>query len=171
MKLSKQLFVLLLTLAFSTQATIFASMNPIPPELEPLSLDLLYPRNEPQFISAARRGDLETVQDLLDDQPSVVNITDDNGYTALLRASENGFSQIVTVLIAAGADVNAVDNIVHDTALVRAVLANNSEIVLAILTSQAFNPVAHNQAREAYACALNRGREYIAALIRPYLQA
>ncbi len=67
------------------------------------------------LIDAAKEGDLETVQSLIE-QGADVNAIDNNGNTALMWASARGHTETVGFLIDKGADVNAVDND-GDTAL------------------------------------------------------
>jgi len=61
---------------------------------------------------AVRRGDLEVVVRLTQEDPGMVNITDDDddsmGWTALHYASENGHVEVVCYLLEQGADSNAI---------------------------------------------------------------
>lgn len=58
---------------------------------------------------AARDGDLQTVKNLLADDPSLVNAKDDDGCTPLLWACREAHADVVGYLIRSGADVNAAD--------------------------------------------------------------
>jgi ankyrin repeat protein len=56
---------------------------------------------------AALRGDLAKVKALLKDHPEIVSSKDDNSLTPLHRAAEYGHKDVVELLLANGADVNA----------------------------------------------------------------
>lgn len=61
-----------------------------------------------RFLAAARRGDLETVRELLDRDSSLIGATKERtDETALHIAAAYGRVEIVRLLIARGADVNA----------------------------------------------------------------
>jgi ankyrin repeat protein len=65
-----------------------------------------------------------------------VNASDNNGYTALMRAALNGHTEIARLLIAAGADVNASDNYGW-TVLMCAVEYGRTEIVEILIAAGA----------------------------------
>ncbi|XP_044142789.1 ankyrin repeat domain-containing protein 49-like [Bufo gargarizans] len=60
------------------------------------------------ILFAAENNRLQTTQRILSLQPDLVNVTDEDHYTPLHRASYNGHLAIVRELIARGADVHAV---------------------------------------------------------------
>jgi ankyrin repeat protein len=60
-----------------------------------------------EIHDAALRGDLAKVKALLKDHPEIVSSKDDNGVTPLHRAAEYGHKDMVELLLANGADVNA----------------------------------------------------------------
>ena len=60
----------------------------------------------PLFL-AAERGDLQAVQQLLND--SQIDGCDDCRWTPMMKAAQNGHAEIVKILLARGADVNARD--------------------------------------------------------------
>jgi ankyrin repeat protein len=61
------------------------------------------------LIDAAMRGDAARVRDLVAATPSLAQASDAEGATALHYAALHGYRDIVRLLIAAGADVNARD--------------------------------------------------------------
>ena len=81
-------------------------------------------RNEPQLISAVARTakieefmtliwrrDLAGIEAALNKDPSLINAKDaTSGETALAHAADDGYKDVVELLLAKGADVNARDN-------------------------------------------------------------
>src|SRR5690625_2675294 len=63
-----------------------------------------------ELLESARYGDLEDVQQLLNDQDVCVNFKDQNGMSPLLAAAGNGHCQIIRILLEKGADVNISNN-------------------------------------------------------------
>jgi len=92
------------------------------------------------FLEAAKRGDLAAAKSLIarganvnfkenvgftastaaSGQPILDKPNGNGGYTALIIASENGDKEFVRFLLAKGAEVNAVEGIFGDTALIKA---------------------------------------------------
>lgn len=62
-----------------------------------------------QFLGAARRGDVPTVQKMLQKDPSLVHLRGGNGKTPLHMAVEGGYGPVAAALLRAGADKEAVD--------------------------------------------------------------
>ncbi|MDD5773688.1 MAG: ankyrin repeat domain-containing protein [bacterium] len=79
------------------------------------------------LISAAEKGDINTVKQLLD-QGADINVKDRNGITALITAVWNSYTEIVKLLLEKGADVNAKDDYGR-TVLMKAVEDGNIEII------------------------------------------
>ncbi|KAM5181166.1 ankyrin repeat domain-containing protein 49 [Mantella aurantiaca] len=67
-------------------------------------------QNNPKdlLLFAAENNRLGTVQRILANQPDLVNVTDEDLYTPLHRASYNGHLDVVRELIAKGANIHAV---------------------------------------------------------------
>ncbi len=85
---------------------------------------------------AARIGDFNYVVRLLDEGANVNDASDGDGDTALGLASRNDNLAVVTHLISAGANVNAVNN--HDeTALIIASIENHNAVVVQLLAAGA----------------------------------
>ena len=83
-------------------------------------------------IAAAQAGQYEAVQ-LLVDRAANVNIGMKRGQTALMFASYYGHSEVVKLLLASGADVNA--SFEGDTALTWAKQRGHAEIVNLLIVS------------------------------------
>ncbi len=90
-----------------------------------------------EFLCAASHGDVGTLQRILAEgngakwTASMVNTSYDNGITPLMTAAENGQTAAVKVIIAAGADVNALDSI-HDTPLMYAIKSGHKSTIFAL---------------------------------------
>jgi hypothetical protein len=67
------------------------------------------------FFSEIERGDVETVRAMVAAAPRLVRARDGKGATALHVAAFNGHRAIVELLLAAGADINARDDIYGGT--------------------------------------------------------
>lgn len=87
--------------------------------------------NEKAIIKAAKNGDAQTVRDLLDADSALIDARDTDGSTPLHCASWKGHTEVVSLLIARGADVNSQNANTHwgGTPLHAAAHANNTEIV------------------------------------------
>ena len=86
------------------------------------------PLGAQEIHKAVKRGDLDKVKALLEDNPISVDSKDDRGRTPLFFTSMRGNKDIAQVLIATGANVNARDNY-DDPPLYHATLAGHKEIV------------------------------------------
>ena len=62
------------------------------------------------LFAAAKRGDLPTVQKVLETHWDIVNETDELGATALHHAAFGGHSDVARFLVKHGANINARDN-------------------------------------------------------------
>ncbi|MHC4620631.1 MAG: ankyrin repeat domain-containing protein [Planctomycetota bacterium] len=93
-----------------------------------------------QLIQAAEKGDIQTVQTLLDTGSGVkanVNVEQTNGTTALMVAAQNGHMEIVKALLEAKADVNIQRKTDGVTALWMAAQNGHVEVVKLLLESKA----------------------------------
>lgn len=93
------------------------SFSPIPEDDEELHL--------PELVYWASLGEVDEVEKVLQ-QGVDVNQTDDEGYSALQAAAENGYLDVVKLLVAKGANVNYKGEY---TALQLAEMAANCEVV------------------------------------------
>lgn len=69
-----------------------------------------------QFIQAAEAGDLEAVQNLLQDGIDI-NAQDERGRTAVMAATYNHQTEMVRLLISKGADINIRDHLLNNVFL------------------------------------------------------
>lgn len=76
---------------------------PIPPKKATAEQRLL--------LQAAKRNDMNEVDRLVRNLENPDGVDNDNGYTALHYASQNGNSEMVELLLDSGADVNAKDTL------------------------------------------------------------
>lgn len=93
------------------------SFSPMPENDDELHL--------PELVYWASIGDVEQVQQALE-QGVDVNMTDEEGYSALHAAAENNYLDVVKLLVTHGADVNLKGQY---TALELAAMAANQEII------------------------------------------
>jgi Ankyrin repeats (3 copies) len=66
--------------------------------------------NTAAFWAAVTAGQPDRVRDLLASDPALATVRDDDGATPLHLATERGHREIVSLLLASGADVNARDD-------------------------------------------------------------
>ncbi|MBO5011792.1 MAG: hypothetical protein J6C49_05000, partial [Elusimicrobiaceae bacterium] len=82
-----------------------------------------------EATAALQKNDTQTFLDILSEEVgSNVNMVNSKGDTLLLAAATFGNAQAVEQLILAGADVNKKNAFTNDTALLRSLYGNNSEI-------------------------------------------
>ncbi len=86
--------------------------------------------------TAARAGDMETVRALLDETPNLVNEVDNRHSTPLHFASDQGRIEVMTFLLANGADLTAID-VDGDTPLHWAAMAGKDDAVKLLLDHDA----------------------------------
>jgi ankyrin repeat protein len=92
-----------------------------------------------QFITAAKRGDLRSLESLLASDPSLIGARDSDGSTALHCAAWKGHEGVVEWLLGAGADVRVHNENDHwgTTALHAAAHANHARIAERLLEAGA----------------------------------
>ena len=84
----------------------------------------------PSLVYWSSLGNLARVEEVLRSAPDV-NVTDEGGYSAVHAAAENGHIEVLKLLIARGANLNAVVNGL--TPLDLAITSGRSEVI-ALLT-------------------------------------
>ncbi|MBI4699077.1 MAG: ankyrin repeat domain-containing protein [Nitrospirae bacterium] len=109
-------------------------------------------------------NDLSQIRDLID-AGADVNITADNGATPLFRASYNGYTEIVKLLLAAGAEVNAVRKDNGATPLLFATQQGHAEVVKLLLEANAGVNDASKDGRTPLLIASQKGHEEVVKLL------
>ncbi len=94
------------------------------------------PINNMKLILAAKRGDLRTINELLSKTANVNTVDNKHGRTALIYASNSGYTEIVNTLLDNGADTNIADH-KQNTALSLATRSGYTEIVKSLLAKGA----------------------------------
>jgi ankyrin repeat protein len=89
-----------------------------------------------KFLGAARGADLQEVRLLLNQNPNLVFTKDEGGFTALHYAAYYGYIEIVDLLLARNADVNA-NTAKGDTPLDYAASRDYKDIVYLLLSNKA----------------------------------
>jgi len=87
-----------------------------------------------ELLNACWLGDFKKVKQLLE-KGADVNARDEDGWTALIKASYNGYEGIAELLIEYGADVNA-QNKYGDTALIYACWNGHKEVAELLLEKE-----------------------------------
>ncbi|NEP54411.1 MAG: ankyrin repeat domain-containing protein [Moorea sp. SIO3C2] len=111
---------------------------------------------QPPLITATLAGDAEQVRQLLQQGTDPNQVYGTN--TALIYASRDGFSEIVQILIEAGADVNWIDG-EGVTPLILAAFKNHPAIVQMLLDQGADTSIRDQWSRTALDYALRRGAD------------
>jgi len=87
-----------------------------------------YTYDESSFVECAKKGDIEATKLFLDEGMDI-NAMNERGQTALIRAAEYQRTDVVTLLLGKGADVNIVGGRYARTALMEAAGAGNCVII------------------------------------------
>ncbi len=87
-----------------------------------------YTYNESNFIESAKKGDIEAAKLFLVEGINI-NAQNERGLTALMRAAEYQRTEVVTLLLEKGADVNFRSQPMRRTALMEASSAGNIVII------------------------------------------
>jgi ankyrin repeat protein len=117
---------------------------------------------EQDFLNAARTGDQETFLNILNDQSININPNhaDEDGYTALIWAAENGHGDIVSALLAdERVDPNCNDQ--GATALNTAAYEGHSDILRELLADERIDPNCNDEGNSALIMTTLIGRIYI----------
>ena len=118
-----------------------------------------------EIHDAARSGDLQKVQELLDKDPSLVGSRDDLSWTPLHYAAAYGYRGLAQLLLAKKADVNARDDL-GGTPLHLAAVNGNKGMVELLLESKADVNARTNRGVTPLSLALDRDRREVAELLR-----
>ena len=109
--------------AFAT-VSIVAEGNAARTDIEQMG----YNYNESNFIESAKKGDIKAVKLFLAEGMDI-NSHNERGQTALMRAAEYQRTEVVTLLLENGADVNITTQKQYRTALMEASSSGNVAII------------------------------------------
>ncbi|KAK3747914.1 hypothetical protein QZH41_000188 [Actinostola sp. cb2023] len=115
------------------------------------------------WFSAVCQGNESELRQLID-AGADINVTNNDGYTALMLAAENGKDEVVRTLIDAGADVN-VTNKYGNTALVLAAINGKEEVARVLIVAGADVNVTDNDGDTALVLAAINGKEEVARVL------
>ena len=125
MRLDRMIFVFFLVPVFLFATFGFdAEGGPARTELEKMG----YTYNESNFVDCAKKGDIDAVKLFLDEGIDI-NAMNQRGQTALIRAAEYQRTDVVTLLLGKGAEVDKVGGRYARTALMEAAGAGNVVII------------------------------------------
>lgn len=85
-----------------------------------------------ELFDAAQDGDVDTINELMENKSIHVDATDDDGNTALFVAIEDGNIEVIKVLLKHGADINIIAN--DQTPLLFAIYEGKPEVVKLLLS-------------------------------------
>lgn len=117
------------------------------------------------LIQAYRADNLPVVESMLI-AGFDANARDEDGSTPLIVASQNGYKQILLVLLAHGADVDAKNFSNGDTALIAAVRMGHVELVRALLKAGANLNIKATNGETALTIALHKGDRKVMLTLR-----
>ncbi len=125
MKFKRLFLVIILTSVFLIATNIFkAEGGKARTELEKKG----YTYSESGFIDCAEKGDIEAAK-LFISEGININALDNEGQTALMRASLFGHTKMVKLLLDHGADIKIRNKETHSTALMEAVAGNHVDVI------------------------------------------
>ncbi len=117
------------------------------------------------LLEAVIVGDVEKVKDLLTNGAEV-DVRDENGMTPLLLAAKKGNSEIVSLLLAHGADVNAQDYYLAWTPLILASALGHKKVVKILLEYGADIDIKDQNGMTALKYAAKNGYKEIVELLK-----
>jgi len=85
----------------------------------------------------AKNGNKVEIEKLLDERVDIINVRDENGFTALMYASDKGYTDTVKLLVEKGADINFQHREEGYTALTLASQEGHTEIVRLLVDAEA----------------------------------
>ncbi|XP_030060910.1 ankyrin repeat and SAM domain-containing protein 6 [Microcaecilia unicolor] len=94
-------------------------------------------KRRPDVFHALKMGHFQLVKDIIDEEPSQVNLINGDGASPLMIAAVTGKLDLVQLLVEKNADTNKQDNIHGWTALMQATYHGNKEVVLYLLSQGA----------------------------------
>jgi len=120
--------------------------------------------NESAFLDACRKGDLEEVKRLYDEDNSLVHASDTRGYTALILAVYNQNSEVAEFLLQHGADPDAMDA-AGNTALMGAAFKGYNDLAAKLIKAGADVNLRNSNGAPALTFAATFGNAGIASLL------
>ena len=122
------------------------------------------------IIKAAKKGDVAAIRSLLAGDSSLIHTRDSDGSTPLHCATWKGHQNVVTALLAAGADVNAVNQNEHwgTTPLHAAAHANQAAIAKMLLDHGADTKAKDMEGRTPMLHTTFHKAKAVAKLLEPY---
>jgi len=118
-----------------------------------------------EIHDAARSDDLEKVQELLAEDPSLVSSRDDLTWTPLHYAAAYGYRDVAQLLLARNAEVDARDDLGW-TPLHVAAVNGNKDVVELLLASKAHVNAKTNRGLTPLSLALDKDHHEVAELLR-----
>jgi ankyrin repeat protein len=101
-----------------------------------------------EIIKAAKKGDVATLKSLLASDRKLVDARDTDGSTPLHCATWKGHPEVVKALLAAGADVNSVNQNEHwGTTPLHAAAHANQAVIAQLLIDHGANPSRDSEGR------------------------
>ena len=126
-----------------------------------------------ELYDASLKGDEARVAQLLEDGVEPDTYKDDDDYTALQRAAEKGFNEIVSKLINARADFN-IQNYFGNTALHWAAFHEHNDVTSTLLEAGADLNIQNKDGKSCLHFAAEKSQEIVVRLLEagadPYLQ-
>jgi ankyrin repeat protein len=122
------------------------------------------------IIKAAKKGDVTAIKSLLASDSSLIHARDSDGSTPLHCATWKGHQNVVSALLAAGADVNAVNQNEHwgTTPLHAAAHANQAAIAKMLLDQGADTKAKDMEGRTPMLHTTFHKAKAVAKLLQPY---
>ncbi|XP_076868219.1 ankyrin repeat and SAM domain-containing protein 6 isoform X2 [Brachyhypopomus gauderio] len=94
-------------------------------------------KKRPDVFNALKLGNTQLVKEILEDEPSQVNMANPDGASPLMMAAVSGQVEVVQLLVEQGADVDRQDGIHGWTALMQATYHGKKEVVKYLLNQGA----------------------------------
>ncbi|XP_067147249.1 ankyrin repeat and SAM domain-containing protein 6 isoform X2 [Apteryx mantelli] len=94
-------------------------------------------KRQPDVFHALKLGDFRLVKEIVDEDPSQVNITNGDGASPLMIAAVTGQLPLVQLLVEKNADIDKQDNVHGWTALMQATYHGNKDVVKYLLNQGA----------------------------------
>nr|XP_025949690.1 ankyrin repeat and SAM domain-containing protein 6 isoform X2 [Dromaius novaehollandiae] len=94
-------------------------------------------KRQPDVFHALKLGNFQLVKEIVDEDPSQVNITNGDGASPLMIAAVTGQLPLVQLLVEKNADIDKQDNVHGWTALMQATYHGNKEVVKYLLNQGA----------------------------------